>query len=253
MTIIHHINCGILQKDSNSVRALCHCLLLEDKNGLALIDTGIGVKDILFPLERIGKEAIEAAGFKFNTDDTAINQIKKLDFKPEEVENCIISHLDADHIGGLADFPYAKVHVSKREYSDYLAGVHRFKPQQLDHNPKIKIYEDPFKETWFGLDAAEIDLNFSSALYFVSLPGHTHGHCGVAIQQGDKWLLYVGDAYYLRDELFLENHFINGLTTSMAMDNNLRLASLDKLKSLVKTHAEEIDMVSYHDPSEFPL
>jgi glyoxylase-like metal-dependent hydrolase (beta-lactamase superfamily II) len=252
MTRIHHINCGIIQKDPNSIRALCHCILLEDKDGLALIDTGIGIQDVRYPIERIGKEAIEAAGFKFEIVDTAVNQIRNIGFNPDDVKDCVISHLDADHIGGLADFPDAQVHVSKREYLDYLAGIHRFKPQQLDHGPKIKTY-GYFNETWYGLNAAKIDLNFESLLYFVSLPGHTHGHCGIAIQQEDKWLLYVGDAYYLKDELFVENHFINGLTTAMAMDNDSRLASLEKLKFLVKTQTDKINMVSYHDPSEFPL
>jgi hypothetical protein len=48
MTAIHHLNCGILQSPFMG-KAICHCLLLEDKNGLALVDTGFGVADVRDP------------------------------------------------------------------------------------------------------------------------------------------------------------------------------------------------------------
>src|SRR5437764_8334871 len=61
MTTIHHINYGSLQTASGS--AACHCLLLEDRNGLALVDTGIRRLDCRRPAERIGQPLIDAAGF----------------------------------------------------------------------------------------------------------------------------------------------------------------------------------------------
>ena len=71
MTSIHHINCGSLQVSPNT-KAICHCLLLEDKDGLALVDTGIGLLDVQQPLERIGQPLIDMAGFLFHEEDTAV-------------------------------------------------------------------------------------------------------------------------------------------------------------------------------------
>jgi len=29
----------------------------------------------------------------------------------------------------------------------------------------------------------------------IPLPGHSRGHCGVAVKTGEGWLLHCGDAY----------------------------------------------------------
>lgn len=249
MVKIHHINCGTLQRDPDGLKVLCHCLLLEDINGLALVDTGIGVQDILNPLERIGEAIINQAGFNFNRMDTAVSKLNQSGFSEHDVKHCIVSHLDPDHIGGLADFPQATVHVSAIELQIFREGNPRYRPQQLAHGPLFKVYPD-FDENWFGLAAKRTDLNFESAVYLVFLPGHTSGHCGIAIQQKDKWLLYVGDAYYLRAELFITDHPVDELAALMAMDNKLRIESLKKLRILAQKYGEEIEIFGYHDPSE---
>ncbi|MBB5634417.1 glyoxylase-like metal-dependent hydrolase (beta-lactamase superfamily II) [Pedobacter cryoconitis] len=249
MVKIHHINCGTLQRDPDSLKVLCHCLLLEDIKGLALVDTGIGVHDILFPLERIGQEIIEQAGFNFNLNDTAISALHQLGFTEDEVKHCLVSHLDPDHIGGLADFPGAAVHVSAIEMNSFLEDNPRYCPEQLKHKPFLKLYHD-FDEYWFGFAAKRAELDFESEIYLVALPGHTLGHCGIAIQQEDRWLLYAGDAYYLRDELFTENHPVDELAALMAMDNDLRIESLKKLRVIAQNFGEKIELFGFHDPSE---
>lgn len=249
MTKVYHVNCGTLQKGENPT-VLCHCLLLEDKNGLALVDAGIGAADVLHPFERIGKELIEMSGFQFNMENTAVAQIQKLGFDTNAVKHCIVSHLDPDHIGGLADFPNLQVHVSQEEYQSFWDGHFRYRLIQLAHNPAVSTCSKSDTK-WFGLEARKVTIGFSSAVLLVPLFGHTLGHCGVAIQQNDKWLFYIGDAYYLRDELFIENHPVSALAMANSMDNQLRLESLEKLKQLLKDHQGEIEMFGYHDPAEF--
>lgn len=89
-------------------------------------------------------------------------------------------------------------------------------------------------------------------IYLVPLFGHTLGHCGVAIQNGERWLLHVGDAYYLKVELSMDDHPVSALAAMRAEDDGLRRASLAELRRLVKDNAAEVDMVGYHDFSEFP-
>ena len=100
MTNIHHINCGSLQVSPNT-KASCHCLLLEDKDGLALVDTGIGLLDVQQPLERIGQPLIDMAGFQFHEEDTAVRQVEKRGFRTTDVTHVVLSHCDPDHVGGL--------------------------------------------------------------------------------------------------------------------------------------------------------
>lgn len=237
-------------KTAENFTILCHCLLLQDKSVLALVDAGIGVADVLHPVERIGNELIKMSGFQFNMENTAVKQIENLALSVKNVKHVIISHLDPDHIGGLADFPDVKVHVGQEEYESFSDGNFRHRPILLGHNPLITTYGKTDTE-WFGLEARKVAIDFESKIYLIPLFGHTSGHCGIAVQQKDKWLLYVGDAYYLRDELFVPNHPVETVAAANAMNNSLRLASLEKLRQLHKEHHDEIEMFGYHDPAEF--
>lgn len=249
MTKVHHINCGTLQKGENPT-VLCHCLLLEDKNGLALVDAGIGIADIVNPKERIGEILIEMSGFQFNMEDTAVSQIQKLGFGAQEVKHAVISHLDPDHIGGLADFSNIQVHFGAEEYKSFWEGSFRYRPVLLSHNPSIITYGKS-EQKWFGLEARKVKIDFESEIFLVPLPGHTFGHCGVAVQQKDKWIFYIGDAYYLRDELFVPDHPVNALAEMSSMDNKARLETLASLKQLLIDHGDVVEMFGYHDPTEF--
>lgn len=72
----------------------------------------------------------------------------------------------------------------------------------MAHEPEIITY-DPVDEKWFGLEARRVNTGFDTTIFLIPLPGHTLGHCGVAIQQRDNWIFHMGDTYYLRDELFI--------------------------------------------------
>lgn len=249
MIRVHHLNCVHIQSPLGP--AIGHCLLLEEGENLVLIDAGIGLEETKDPELRLGKELIEIAGFKFNEDLTALKQIERLGFNPSQVKNCICSHLDPDHIGGLADFTDAKIHISKEEYDSFRIGNDRYLPKQLEHQPEIKLYHSNDSE-WFGLPARIIDLPIGIEVYFIPLFGHTFGHCGVTFKLNEKWIFYAGDAYYLRDELTNINHPVDKLATLRAVDDELRKDSLQKIKRMLERHENEIEFFCYHDPSEFP-
>jgi glyoxylase-like metal-dependent hydrolase (beta-lactamase superfamily II) len=105
---------------------------------------------------------------------------------------------------------------------------------------------------WFGLEARPVVLGFESEVLLVPLFGHTVGHCGVAIRRAERWVLHVGDSYYLRVELTTDNHPVSMLTAQRADDNHQRKASLEHVRQLARDHRDEIDLFGYHDPTEFP-
>lgn len=230
---------------------VCHCLLLEDECGLALIDTGIGLLDVRNPVERLGQELIDLAGFQFNEADTAIRRIENLGLQPDQLRHIVLTHCDPDHAGGLADFPNAQIHIGKEEITHALSGHWRYVAKLFEHNPRWKPY-DSQDRTWFGLKARTVELGFSSEVLLIPLFGHTLGHCGVAIQQGDRWLLHVGDAYYLQAELPEEEHPVSQFAAQRADNNEWRKASLAHLRRLDRDHGDEIEMIGYHDLTELP-
>lgn len=250
MTRMWHLNAGWIQA-SPSTKACCHCLVLQDERSVALIDTGIGLEDVRDPFGRIGKELIERVGFLFDARDTAIEQLRARGIEASNVEHIILTHLDADHVGGLADFPNATVHVSREELEAMEQGSPRYLPSQFTHGPKWHAH-DPSKQQWFGLEARKLDLPFDKEVYLIPLFGHTTGHCGVAVEHDGRWVLYVGDAYYLKLELDRPEHSIGQLAASRAVDNSLRLQNLDELRRLRTEHGDQIQMFGYHDVTELP-
>ena len=251
LATIEHLNAGWIRPPGSPLRVTCHCLLLRDAGGTAMIDTGIGLRDVADPLGRFGRPLIDAVGFQFDEADTAIRQLERRGVAPEEVKHVVLTHLDCDHAGGLADFPAARVHVAAEELAALRAGDPRYLPIQFEHGPRWSLHPRSTTQ-WFGLEARPIDWELASAAYLIPLFGHTAGHCGVAIQRGDRWLLHVGDAYYLRGELNDINHPIGALTAARAVDNGQRLASLERLRRLVREHGDQIDILGYHDIDELP-
>ncbi len=245
---VHHLNCVAIESPFGP--AIGHCLLVVDNQNLTLIDSGIGLAETKNPKELLGKELIERTGYRFNENLTAIKQIEKLGYKPNQVKNIICSHLDPDHIGGLIDFSNAKIHVSQEEFESFKSGHERYLTRQLSHNSKIELYKSNNSEL-FGLSARKMDLDTETEFYLIPLFGHTYGHCGVAFKNNDKWIFYVGDAYYYRAELTDKDHPVDQLATIASMDNNLRKESLEKVRQIIKNHEKEIEYFSYHDPKEF--
>ncbi len=123
-------------------------------------------------------------------------------------------------------------------------------PIQLAHKPEIITYGST-SENWFGLEARKVRIDFNADIFLIPLFGHTLGHCGIAIKQQNKWILHIGDAYYLRAETKIDDHPVNQLATIRADNNELRIQSLNQIKRLIKDHSNEIDIFGYHDPNEF--
>jgi glyoxylase-like metal-dependent hydrolase (beta-lactamase superfamily II) len=251
MTVIHHINCGWLHLPP-APKVPCHCLLLEDRGTLALVDAGIGLADGRQPLERVGQHLIDLAGFQFAEADTAVRQIERLGLRPADVAHIVLTHGDPDHAGGLADFPHASVHVATEELDAIRHSGHlRYRPPQFAHGPRW-VEAAPSPRTWFGLEARPLPLGFASEVLLVPLFGHTLGNSGVAVQQGDRWVLHVGDAYYLRVELDTDDHPVSELAARQGVDDVRRRATLAELRRLAQDHRDEVQLVGYHDITEFP-
>ncbi|MGL4581472.1 MAG: MBL fold metallo-hydrolase, partial [Flavobacterium sp.] len=214
---------------------------------LILIDTGVGLRDCDLAQSRLTPELIDAVGFRLDANSTAVEQIRRKGLDPSHVTDIILSHLDCDHIGGIIDFPNARVHLSKAEYDNYLSANPRYVRTLLPEDSELVMYAD-YTELWNGLKVIKLDIA-EVKVYLTPLYGHTLGHCGVVYYAQQQWWLYVGDAYYLREELTNPNHPIHQLTSARADDNDLRIASLEVIKRFVVTHPD-VNVYGYHDPEE---
>jgi len=207
--------------------------------------------DIRDPNSRLGQALIEEAGFQFDEKNTAICHVERLGGSARDVRQVVLTHADPDHAGGLADFPWARVQLAAEESANIASGNPRYLPAQFDHGPAWSEVP-PSSRHWFGLEARSLNLGFDSEVLLIPLFGHTRGHCGVAIEQNDQWLLHVGDAYYLRAETVDDAAPSATLAELRADDDLARRASLKQIRRLLRDHSDEVTLFGYHDPAEFP-
>ena len=298
---IHHLNCGTLRPlgrrrvNGNGLpfqfgRMVCHCLLIERDRSLVLVDTGFGLDDIserrfpigswLLPSRQHGPAASSPklkrrrdaytrylTRARFDAEETAARQVARLGYSADDVRDLVLTHLDSDHAGGLRDFPAAKIHVHQREYDaarNPETPLERFRywSHQWSHRPDWATYGASDGDGWFGF-AAVRELEGLSDIALVPLPGHTRGHCGVAVQLGSDerdgnraaWLLHAGDSYFFHGEV---NPVAPRSTPALAavqarfqVDSRARRDNQERLRELIGARGDQIKIFCSHDPVEF--
>ncbi len=174
------------------------CLLIETKQGLVLVDTGLGQGDYLHKSSILRVFQVVTI-VPLNPEEAAVLRIRRLGYKPEDVRHIVLTHMHFDHAGGLPDFPHATVHVHRREHDAFTGSGGRMRRwtdlayvrRHIAHGPQFSLYEED-GETWYDFPA--VRLPFEPEMWLVPLHGHSYGHCGVAVQTDEGWLFHVGDA-----------------------------------------------------------
>jgi glyoxylase-like metal-dependent hydrolase (beta-lactamase superfamily II) len=266
---IHHLNCATccpvgghhidgMTPGIGFAKLVCHTLLIESEQGLILVDTGLGMKDVLYPERRISGFLRKILRPILQENETAYSQIKALGFDPNDVRHIILTHLDFDHAGGVDDFPNAVVHLMNAERvasrkRKNLISRSRYQPEQLTHSNLWTTYF-PEGERWDGFQCVRDLKGLPPEILLVPLVGHTEGHTGVAFETDKGWLLYAGDAYFFRGEMEKNYHCPAGLKAyqkMMEVNRDLRLMNQQRLRHLAQNYAHEVTIFSAHDAIEY--
>ncbi len=261
---VHHLNCSTLcppfgRNLVNSAGTfVCHCLLIETESGLALVDTGLGLRDMALP-GRVGSQFQLLVRPKNDPAESALMQLRRLGFKASDVRHIIPTHLDLDHCGALPEFPDARVHIWEPEFRaamrpETFIEKARYKPVQWAHHPRWERYPVA-GENWFGFEAVRGLAGLPPEILIVPLVGHTRGHAGVAVQSARGWLLHAGDSYFHEGEMDIERErgpaFIEFFQASEQHDGVARARNRRRLRALKRDHGKEITVFCAHDPVEF--
>lgn len=256
---IHYLNCGTMHPRGATLvmpyfaAVPSICLLVETDVGLVMVDSGIGLADTADP-HRLGHANLLLHASR-DPQGTAIVQLERMGRQPDEVKHIVCTHLDRDHAGGLSDFPQARVHVWRTEWEAAMhppsfAEKDRYRPAHFAHGPDWELYEGLSDEPWFGLDCVRDLPGLGNRFILVPLPGHTRGHCGVALETGEGWLLHCGDACYSAAELDPQAQLPLGLRVFRRIahvEYQKAIHQLDRIRSALAQAPGDIRTVASHD------
>ena len=267
---IHHLNCGTMRafgfprEDGTGGflqrgYGVIHCLLVHTGDGLALVDTGWGMRDCTDPTPAV-KQFMGIIHCPRDPNETALRQVEKLGYDPAEVKHIFMTHLHLDHAGGLPDFPTAEVHVLAEELQAHthprtLMEWRAYRPEHRAHGPRWQTH--PLGgDQWFGLDSVPPIRVGEAEFVMVPLTGHTRGHCAIAVRTGERWLLHCGDAYGYYRQAGVEPYthpsgrIVEWITTT---GFNIPRQHWARIRELLRAHGDEIRAFCTHDAHELKL
>jgi glyoxylase-like metal-dependent hydrolase (beta-lactamase superfamily II) len=158
----------------------------------------------------------------------------------------------------MRDFPHAQIHLFKGELDSAT------RPKSLlergcdtahwAHNPQWVLY-DRVDGEWFGLPRISILEGNTPQMHLVPLPGHTRGHCGVAVETDQGWIFNCGDAASpFHKDVDIHGHPEDKQSLNFLPSRFSRWfcgPHIPKLRRLVKEHDDEVNVFSSHDIYSF--
>jgi glyoxylase-like metal-dependent hydrolase (beta-lactamase superfamily II) len=171
---------------NNLVKLDINLLLIKTDGENILIDAGIG--DALSERQRKIFGVESASGLK--------KRLSELDLTPEDINLVILTHLHADHAGGvirldkegrkIPRFPNARHVVQIKEWEEAMHPDERTSVTYFTSNLKI-LEQEKLLELIDGEDEV------ATGIRLVNTGGHTPGHQAVLIEDGKNKILWAGD------------------------------------------------------------
>src|SRR5690242_14592414 len=108
---VHHLNAATLCPASarlvngrgglfERARLVCHVLAVETKDGLLLIDTGLGTEDLATP-SRLGRAWLRQVSPRLDHGEPIVTRLASIGATANDVRAIVLTHLDLDHAGGI--------------------------------------------------------------------------------------------------------------------------------------------------------
>ena len=235
------------------VRLPIHLYLIDHADALVLFDTGQDRAVITDP--DYWPDPITGFFFRhvfkdirIGPDDTLPAQMEQAGYAASQVDIAVISHLHADHVGGIADIPQAQLYAGAEGF-EYL--------RHGDHPERATVFRDRIElpdARWTMIDFSPtddpalapfteaFDLLGDGTLVVLPTPGHLPGSVSLLVRRAEAPpLLLVGDLCY--DQQLLEDDQI----PAVCDDPEQLLDSFAKVRAL-KAHTPELIVLTAHDP-----
>ncbi|MFQ6032315.1 MAG: MBL fold metallo-hydrolase, partial [Candidatus Zixiibacteriota bacterium] len=172
--------------EKNRIRLDLNLLLVKSEKKNILIDAGMG--DVLNEKQR--------KIYGVEKPSELERKLSELNLTPEDIDLVILTHLHADHAGGVVRldklgkraprFPNARYVVQVKEWNDAMSPDERTSATYFTEN--LKLLEESNL-----LELRDGEEEVAKGIKVTPTGGHTPGHQAVLIEDGENKILWPGD------------------------------------------------------------
>lgn len=202
--------------------------VIDHPEGVIVVDTGQGTH-LLEARKSLHPYMRWEVAFRVEHDEEIGPQLRTLGVGPRDVRRVVLTHLHADHDGGLAHFPQAQILVSRGELraaSGWIGWVRGYLPHRWPS------WFDPvpldLSTQAFGPFVASTRLTRAGDVVAVGTPGHTADHLSVVVEDQETTYLLAGDTSY--DERLM----LAGRIDGVSVDDDVSGATLRAIRRLAR-------------------
>lgn len=232
-------------------------LIEHPVHGNILFDTGYSTRYFeatkKFPFSLMNK----ITPVQITKRENAINQLLKMNLTANEIQTVILSHLHADHAGGIADFQQSTIYVDKQEWrygtqpklklllNGYLKQLYE------SINPSSLRLLDFGKEgCTYGPFSNSIDLFKDNSIRLVTLPGHSIGQLGLLLNITNQ------ERYFLiADSVFIKANYqknkAGSILSNVAHYNQKQYKSNFPMLKQLESMNSNLTIIPSHDPNMY--
>jgi glyoxylase-like metal-dependent hydrolase (beta-lactamase superfamily II) len=130
-----------------------------------------------------------------------VTSLKAAGYKPEQIDEIYITHMHADHVGGLSAkdrpvFPNATIRAGKGEGEFWLSQANMEKmPAMKDFFLGAMASMKPYARKYKPIEGDDVEL--VPGIHALAAPGHTPGHTIYAIESKGEKMVFCGDLMHV--------------------------------------------------------